>query len=152
MECSATERSAAGQEDPTSPSAGRSASPEGMRRPLSTLRATPFDSVFTVTRIAETQLFLKGISIGHWPAAAAAPWPLACIRQILADLVHAELAAAVDKDSADRIPRELVVQYVVGAYIAVLTWWLDGGAKLPPQHIDATFRHLATEGIMRSRR
>jgi len=31
-----------------------------------------------------------------------------------------------------------------------MTWWLDGGAKLPPQHIDAMFRHLAIEGIMRS--
>jgi hypothetical protein len=32
----------------------------------------------------------------------------------------------------------------------VLTWWLDGGAKLPPQQIDAMFRRLATEGIMSS--
>jgi hypothetical protein len=31
--------------------------------------------------------------------------------------------------------------------MAVLTWWLDGGAKLPPQHIDAMFRHLTLEDI-----
>jgi hypothetical protein len=42
----------------------------------------------------------------------------------------------------------LQVQYVVGGYMAVLTWWLDGGAKLPPHRIDAMFRRLATEGIM----
>ena len=48
------------------------------------------------------------------------------------------------------IPRDFVVQYVVGAYMAVLTWWLDGGAKLPPQKIDGMFRRLATEGIMSS--
>lgn len=79
---------------------------------------------------------------------------LGSIRQILSDLVRDELAATVDKtvdkNSADVIPRELVVQYVVGAYMAVLTWWLDGGAKLPPQRIDAMFRRLATEGIMPS--
>jgi hypothetical protein len=43
--------------------------------------------------------------------------------------------------------REFIIQYVVGAYMAVMTWWLEGGAKLPPQQIDAMFRRLATEGI-----
>lgn len=60
---------------------------------------------------------------------------LGSIRKILSDLVRDELAATAGKNSADVIPRELVVQYVVGAYMAVLTWWLDGGAKLPPQRI-----------------
>jgi len=75
---------------------------------------------------------------------------LGTIRQILADLVRNELAATVSKKSADIIPRELAVQYVVGAFMAVMTWWLDGGAKLPPQRIDAMFRYLAIDGIMRS--
>jgi AcrR family transcriptional regulator len=77
---------------------------------------------------------------------------LGSIRKILSDLVRDELAANVDKNSTDAIaiPRELVVQYVVGAYMAVMTWWLDGGAKLPPQRIDAMFRRLATEGILQS--
>src|SRR5258708_25240198 len=69
------------------------------------------------------------------------------IRQILSDLVRNELAATVGKNSADIVPRELVVQYVVGAFMAVMTWWLDGGARLPPKRIDAMFRRLATEGI-----
>ena len=69
------------------------------------------------------------------------------IRQMLSDLVRNELAATVDKKSADVIARELVVQYVVGAFMAVMTWWLDGGAKLPPQRIDTMFRRLATDGI-----
>jgi AcrR family transcriptional regulator len=76
---------------------------------------------------------------------------LASIRQILSDLVRSELTATAGKSSADAIPRELVVHYLVGAYMAVLTWWLDGGAKLPPQRMDAMFRRLATEGIMQGR-
>jgi AcrR family transcriptional regulator len=72
---------------------------------------------------------------------------LGAIRQILSDLIRNELAATVDKNSADVIPRELVVQYVVGSFMAVMTWWLDGGVKLPPQRIDVMFRRLATEGI-----
>jgi hypothetical protein len=42
-----------------------------------------------------------------------------------------EFAATGGKNSADIVPRKLVVQYVVGAFMAVMTWWLDGGAKLP---------------------
>ena len=72
------------------------------------------------------------------------------IRQILSDLVRNEFTAIAGKNSVDTVPRELVVQYVVGAFMAVMTWWLDGGAKLPPKRIDAMFRRLATVGITRS--
>jgi AcrR family transcriptional regulator len=75
---------------------------------------------------------------------------LGTIRRILSDLIRNELAATADKRSADAIPREVVVQYVAGAFMAVMTWWLDGGAKLPPQRVDAMFRRLATEGVLRS--
>lgn len=73
---------------------------------------------------------------------------LGAIREMLSDLVHNDLAAAVDNNSADVVPREFVVQYVVGAYMAVMTWWLDGGAKLAPHQVDAMFRRLATEGAL----
>jgi AcrR family transcriptional regulator len=73
---------------------------------------------------------------------------LATIRKILSDLARDELTITADKNSADAIPGELVVQYVVGAYMAVMTWWLDAGAKLPPDRMDAMFRRLATEGIL----
>jgi AcrR family transcriptional regulator len=69
------------------------------------------------------------------------------IREILSDLVRSEFAPTLDKNDPDTIPREFAVQYVVGAYMAVLIWWLDGGAKLPPKRVDAMFRRLATEGI-----
>jgi AcrR family transcriptional regulator len=72
---------------------------------------------------------------------------LGTIRQILSDLVRNELAVTANRKSAEIAPRELVVQYVVGALMAVMTWWLDGGAKLSPGQIDAVFRRLATEGI-----
>jgi AcrR family transcriptional regulator len=72
---------------------------------------------------------------------------LGTIRQILSDLVRDELHASAGKNSDGAIPREFVVHYVVGAYMAVMTWWLDGGAKLPPRQVDAMFRRLAIEGI-----
>jgi AcrR family transcriptional regulator len=72
---------------------------------------------------------------------------LGSIRQILSDLVRHEIASTADKKADDVIPREFVVEYVVGAYMAVLTSWLDGGAKVPPERMDAMFRRLATQGI-----
>ena len=72
---------------------------------------------------------------------------LATIRRIISDAVRDELAETAEKNSTDSIPRELIVQFVVGAYMAVLTWWLDKGAKLPPAKIDAMFRRLASEGL-----
>lgn len=72
---------------------------------------------------------------------------LGAIRQILSDMVRNELAATIDRKSAEIIPRELTVQFIVGAFMAVMTWWLDGGAGLPPQRVDAMFRRLAIEGI-----
>jgi AcrR family transcriptional regulator len=72
---------------------------------------------------------------------------LGTIRQILSDLVRNELRTNAGRNPNRAIPREPIVQYVVGAYMAVLTWWLDGGAKLPPHQMDVMFRRLATEGI-----
>jgi AcrR family transcriptional regulator len=77
---------------------------------------------------------------------------LGAIRRMLSDLVRDELAVTADEDSADVIPREFVVQYVVGAYMSVLTAWLDAGAKTSPQQINAMFCRLATEGILPSYR
>src|SRR6516164_9340157 len=64
------------------------------------------------------------------------------IRQTLCEFVRGELAKTEGKDT-NRVPREFVVQHIVGAYMAVLTWWLDGGAKLPPERMDAMFQSLA---------
>jgi len=48
---------------------------------------------------------------------------LGTIRKILSELVRDELAATATRIGG-RHARELVVQYVVGAYMAVMTWWL----------------------------
>jgi AcrR family transcriptional regulator len=72
---------------------------------------------------------------------------LGMIRQVLCDCVRRELAAIGAKNGKDGIPSELIVEFVVGGYMAMLTRWLDGGAKLPPAEIDVIFQRLAVEGI-----
>ncbi len=65
------------------------------------------------------------------------------IRKMLCESVRKELAAA----GRHRLPREFVVQYTVGAFMAVANWWIEGGARLSPADIDAMFRQLALKGI-----
>ena len=104
-------------------------------------RAQRLGFSLTMFEHARDHLDLYKASVGGRGGAIA----LGTIRRILSDLIRNELAA--DKKSANAMPRELVVQYVVGAFMAVMTWWLDGGAKLPPQRIDVIFRRLAIDGI-----
>jgi AcrR family transcriptional regulator len=71
---------------------------------------------------------------------------LSTIQKILCELVKTELAAITDKIAPD-VSQEIVVQYVVGAFMAVLRWWLDRGAKLPPERMDALFRRMTSDGV-----
>lgn len=67
------------------------------------------------------------------------------IRGILYDLVRRELPIEESKKAVDR---EFAVEFVVGAYMSVLTWWLDRGAKLPPEHVDALFQRFTVGGVL----
>jgi AcrR family transcriptional regulator len=70
------------------------------------------------------------------------------IRQILSELVRKELSTVRDDGT---VSRELVAQFIVGAFLTVLTWWLERKPGLPPPQVDAMFRHLTLEGIGQSR-
>lgn len=65
------------------------------------------------------------------------------IREILSEIVRRRLPAR----GQTAAQKEFAVRYLVGAYLAVLTWWLDGGAKLPSAEMDAMFRRLAEDGL-----
>jgi AcrR family transcriptional regulator len=65
------------------------------------------------------------------------------LRKVLSEFVGKELSAARD----DAVSRELVVQFVVGALMTVLTWWLERRPGLTPSQADAMFRRLVLNGI-----
>jgi AcrR family transcriptional regulator len=75
----------------------------------------------------------------------AGPIVLDLIRHALCDIVRKELPADA---KPDRLPnREVTVQFLVGGYMSVLTWWLDRGAIEPPDEVEAAFRELARNGL-----
>lgn len=68
-------------------------------------------------------------------------------RQVVSDLLRDELELHPGESASAALPRELAVQYIVGAYMSVLVWWLEDGAKLPSQQVDAMFQRLAVNGL-----
>jgi AcrR family transcriptional regulator len=67
------------------------------------------------------------------------------IHRTIAELVGVDLKAVGFTGTAER--RTLVVEYIAGAFMAVLTWWLDHGAELAPQEVDEIFRRLVLRGV-----
>lgn len=63
---------------------------------------------------------------------------IGAIREAICDILRDELAA-----SHNAPPSEVLVQFVAGAYLSVMTWWLDRGARNPSDEINAEFRNLA---------
>jgi len=66
------------------------------------------------------------------------------IRRVLSELAKKELSG-IEEDEV--VPQEVRVQFVVGVFLTVLTWWLERRSKLTPSQVDATFRSLALKGI-----
>jgi len=67
------------------------------------------------------------------------------IQRMIADLAATDLKARVFKGTAQQ--RDVASQYIAGAFVAVLRWWLDQGAKPPPADVDAVFRQLVLRGL-----
>jgi AcrR family transcriptional regulator len=61
------------------------------------------------------------------------------IRRALASVVRKDVARLRQDDT---IPGELRVQFVVGAFLTVLDWWLERKPGLSPGEVDAMFRRL----------
>jgi AcrR family transcriptional regulator len=66
------------------------------------------------------------------------------IRAVLADFVQKELADAPDDPT---MPRQARVQFVVGTFLTMLTWWLERSPERTPAEVDAKFRRLTITGI-----
>ena len=69
------------------------------------------------------------------------------VRALLADLARGELDHLFEEQALEKSERELVLQFIVGAFMSVLTWWLDTNAGLSLDQVDGAFRSLAISGI-----
>ncbi|MGZ3305135.1 MAG: TetR/AcrR family transcriptional regulator [Asticcacaulis sp.] len=63
------------------------------------------------------------------------------LRTILLELVEEGMAA----QSMSRTERNLRARYLSGALLSVLTWWLDNGATVPVEEVEAVIRRLTPQ-------
>jgi AcrR family transcriptional regulator len=68
------------------------------------------------------------------------------MRRLLADLVCEEMGG-VQAGKLDRIATDFAAQYVAGALMSIVFWWLDRGIKLSAQEIDSLFRRMTLPAI-----
>jgi AcrR family transcriptional regulator len=98
-------------------------------------------SRFMTAHLAEQRILYQALMRGR-----AGPILLDFIRHALCDIVRAELAPGMKTTTAS-LDDELTVQFLVGGYMSVLTWWLDRGSKEAPEVIEAGFRQMALNGL-----
>jgi len=63
------------------------------------------------------------------------------IRRFLAELVREDLLSQ-DHCGRPGVEIDLAAQYVTGALMAIVTWWLDRSIKLSAEEIDRVFRQM----------
>ncbi|MDG4881147.1 TetR/AcrR family transcriptional regulator [Mesorhizobium sp. WSM4884] len=66
------------------------------------------------------------------------------IRLILSEMVRQELSSTLQDGT---VPRDFVVQFVVGAFLTTLNWWFERKPGLLPSEVDAIFRSLVLDGL-----
>ena len=71
---------------------------------------------------------------------------LGVIHDIVVDTVKSELANSKDGNSKSSIPLAVRVEFIVGAFMSILVWWLKNGAALSPKRIDQMFRQMIVNG------
>jgi len=71
----------------------------------------------------------------------------AMIQGMLAELVREEIAPAGRETGGDALIEDFTTAYIVGAFMAVMDWWMKQGVALPPQRVDALFQRAVAQGV-----
>jgi AcrR family transcriptional regulator len=64
------------------------------------------------------------------------------LRALLAELIETDLKMLPTSDRRSDVPRSALTQFVVGALLSVITWWVDERSKLSPVEANEIFRRL----------
>jgi AcrR family transcriptional regulator len=69
------------------------------------------------------------------------------LSKVLTDLVREDLSAIKFAHCAQNVPREALIQFIVGSIMSVLTWWVDEPLEYSADEVDAIFRRLALTAL-----
>lgn len=68
------------------------------------------------------------------------------MRRLLSDLIKPDIVLK-SRQRRNSVEVEMTIQYVVGALLSVVVWWLDRDIKLSPEEIDHAFRNMVLPAI-----
>jgi AcrR family transcriptional regulator len=85
---------------------------------------------------------LQAIMRGH---AGEQLWE--ALQTALCRAIEPALATLNGKSGSASIPPSLVAQYLAGAYLTLLKWWLAADMPYPPEQMESIFEQLALPGV-----
>jgi len=71
-------------------------------------------------------------------------------RRIIVEAIEAELTrflAPYAVPRSDHMPRDLVLRFVTGTFVSVMSWWLDEQPQLSAEEADRFFHRLVDQGM-----
>jgi hypothetical protein len=72
------------------------------------------------------------------------------LRESVSDLVREHFRSQFPGVEANQAQLEAAMQFVTGACMGLLTWWLENDhVPYSPEEIHSIFRRLATQGVRR---
>lgn len=64
------------------------------------------------------------------------------------EIIHGRLLEHLEANSEGlSVPSTVTVQFLVGALISLMSWWLDNNMPYTPKEMDAMFQDLASRGV-----
>ena len=66
---------------------------------------------------------------------------------LLSRTIEQTLTALCVGKQIPRMPLAVVAQYLAGAFLNLLKWWLEAEMPYPPEQMDALFQQLALPGV-----
>jgi AcrR family transcriptional regulator len=91
--------------------------------------------------VQETQSFYPALLRGL----ATDPHYLA-VHRYLRDQTAQQLALVAGSRTL-AVPSEIIADYLAGAFLTLVHWWLDDGMRYSPEQMEAIFQQLALPGI-----
>ena len=92
--------------------------------------------------VQQNQQYFRAMLHGR---AREALWDAA--QSTLCKTIEYELATSIAEKQAPIVPASVACQYLAGAFLSFLKWWLEAETPYSPEQMDDMFQHLALPGV-----
>ena len=69
------------------------------------------------------------------------------VQTLLSKKIEQNLVSALSEKRSSSVPLEVVSQYLAGAFLNLLKWWLEAEMPYSPERMDEVFKQLALPGV-----